>query len=389
MPIRSFERCSKLLASNLTSQVNAMKYLGDADYQHGSPSRLGVLMVNLGTPDSTEVKDVRRYLKQFLSDPRIVEVPRVLWWLILNGVILRIRPAKTAEAYKSVWDENEGSPLMSISRKQSDALATQLGSGLHAEVELAMRYGNPSVADALNRLREKNVRRLLVLPMYPQYSGSTVASVFDEVTAKLSKLRWIPECRFINQYFDEQSYIDALALSVEAHWQQHGKPQQLIMSYHGIPQRYRTNGDPYFCQCQATSRLLADRLQLSDDQFQVVFQSRFGKEPWLQPYCDETLKSLPAKGVRDIQVICPGFSADCLETIEEIDEENKEYFIEAGGEKFSYIPALNEQAMHIDMMSALIERHCKGWPEAEKLDVNNEAALTASRERALALGAIA
>lgn len=366
-----------------------MKYLGDADYQHGTASKLGVLLVNLGTPDSTEVKDVRRYLKQFLSDPRIVEVPRALWWLILNGVILRIRPAKTAEAYASVWDEKEGSPLLSISRKQAGALDTHLRGGLSAEVELAMRYGNPSVADALDRLRAKNVRRLIVMPMYPQYSGSTVASVFDEVTAKLSRLRWIPECRFINQYFDEPSYIEALANSVEAHWQQHGKPQQLVMSYHGIPQRYRTKGDPYFCQCQATSRLLADRLQLSEDQFQVVFQSRFGKEPWLQPYCDETLKALPAKGIKNIQVICPGFSADCLETIEEIDEENKEYFMEAGGEQFSYIPALNEQPLHIDMMKQLIERHCQGWPEAQNADINNEASLAASRERALALGATA
>lgn len=371
-----------------------MKYLGDSDYQHGSPSRLGVLLVNLGTPDSTQVKDVRRYLKQFLSDPRIVEVPRVLWWLILNGVILRIRPAKTAEAYKSVWDEKDGSPLMSISRKQAVALAATLDAetspeGINAEVELAMRYGNPSVADALTRLRKKNVRRLVVLPMYPQYSGSTVASVFDEVTAQLSKLRWIPECRFINQYFDDAGYIDALAKSVEAHWQQHGKPQQLILSYHGIPERYRTKGDPYFCQCQATSRLLADRLQLSEDQFQVVFQSRFGKEPWLQPYCDETLKALPSKGIKHIHVICPGFSADCLETIEEIDEENREYFIEAGGEQFSYIPALNDQAMHIDMISKLIERHCQGWPEANREDINNEVVLAASRERALALGATA
>jgi len=363
-----------------------MKYLGDPDYQHGSPSRLGVLMVNLGTPDSTEVKDVRRYLKQFLSDPRIVEVPRALWWLILNGVILRTRPAKTAEAYQSVWDEQEGSPLLSISKKQSSALNDKLATGLNAKVVLAMRYGNPSVADALSELRRANVRRLIVLPMYPQYSGSTVASVFDEVTDQLSKLRWLPECRFINQFFDEQNYIDALAKTVEQHWQQHGKPQQLIMSYHGIPQRYRTAGDPYFCQCQATSRLLADRLQLTENDFQVVFQSRFGREPWLQPYCDETLKSLPAKGIKNIQVMCPGFSADCLETIEEIDEENKEYFMEAGGEHFSYIPALNDQPAHIDMLAALVERHCQGWPEAEQLDINNEDALAASRARAMALG---
>jgi len=364
-----------------------MKYLGDEDYQHGSPSRLGVLLVNLGTPDSTDVKDVRRYLKQFLSDPRIVEVPRTLWWLILNGVILRLRPKKTAEAYASVWDDEEGSPLLSISRKQTAALASKLEETLKAKVVLAMRYGNPSVADALTELRKANVRRLVILPMYPQYSGSTIASVFDEVAAKLSELRWIPECRFINQYFDEQGYIEALAHSVEQHWQQHGKPDQLIMSYHGIPQRYRTKGDPYFCQCQATSRLLVDRLQLSEDQFQVVFQSRFGREPWLQPYCDETLKSLPGKGIKNIQVICPGFAADCLETIEEIEEENREYFIEAGGTEFSYIPALNSQPMHIDMMASLITRHSLGWPETEQVEVNNKQALQASRERALALGA--
>jgi len=364
-----------------------MKFIGESDYQHGSPSKLGVLLVNLGTPDSTDVADVRRYLKQFLSDPRIVEVPRLLWWLILNGVILRIRPRKTAEAYQSVWDEQEGSPLLSISKKQTAALELTLADELNAKVTLGMRYGNPSVASALTELRHANVRRLLVLPMYPQYSGSTVASVFDEVTQQLSRLRWLPECRFVNQYFDERSYIEALATSVNTHWQQHGKPQQLIMSYHGIPERYRKSGDPYFCQCQATSRLLAERLQLSADEYQVVFQSRFGKEPWLQPYCDETLKSLPAKGVTHINVICPGFSADCLETIEEINEENREYFLNAGGKHFSYIEALNDQPAHIEMLSSLVNRHCSGWPEAEQLDVNNKDLLAASKQRATALGA--
>ena len=250
-----------------------------------------------------------------------------------------------------------------------------------------MRYGNPSVSDALTELREAKVRRLVVLPMYPQYSGSTVGSVFDEVSNKLSRLRWLPETRFINQYFDEQGYIDALAQSVQNHWQQHGQPQQLVMSYHGIPQRYRTKGDPYFCQCQATSRLLAEKLQLSSDQYQVVFQSRFGREPWLQPYCDETLKTLPGKGIKNINIICPGSAADCLETIEEIDEENREYFMEAGGENFSYIPALNDQTPHIEMMTSLINRHIQGWPEAEKKDINQQSDLQASKERALALGA--
>ncbi len=364
-----------------------MKYLGDSDYQHGSPSRLGVLLVNLGTPDSTEVPDVRRYLKEFLSDPRIVEVPRALWWLILNGVILRVRPAKTAEAYKSVWDEKEGSPLLSISKKQATALGAKLSTTNNAKVVLAMRYGNPSIADALTELRRANVRRLIILPMYPQYSGSTVGSVFDEVARQLSKLRWLPECRFINQYFDENNYIEALAQTTREHWQQHGRAQQLVMSYHGIPQRYRTSGDPYFCQCQATSRLLADALQLKDDDYRVVFQSRFGREPWLQPYCDETLKKLPAEGIKSINVICPGFAADCLETIEEIDEENREYFMHAGGEEFSYIPALNDHAAHIDMLASLIERHSGGWPEALRIDVNKSEVLAASRQRAMALGA--
>lgn len=364
-----------------------MKYLGEPDYQHGSNSRLGVLLVNLGTPDSTQVPDVRRYLKQFLSDPRIVELPRPLWWIILNGIILRTRPAKTAEAYQSVWDKKEGSPLLSISKKQTAALHSELSQSLNAHVVLGMRYGNPSVADALAELRAAKVRRLVILPMYAQYSGSTVASVFDEVYRELSRLRWIPECRFINQFFDEPGYIDALAESVKAHWQQHGKPQELVMSYHGIPQRYRNSGDPYFCQCQATSRLLANKLQLAASEYRVVFQSRFGKEPWLQPYCDETLKSLPGQGIKSINIICPGFSADCLETIEEIDEENREYFIEAGGEDFSYIPALNEQPVHIKMLAGLIERHCKGWPESENININDQARLDASRERALALGA--
>lgn len=363
-----------------------MKYLGDADYQHGSPSRLGVLLVNLGTPDSTEVPDVRRYLKQFLSDPRVVEVPRALWWLILNGVILRLRPKKTAEAYKSVWTD-EGSPLMTISKNQTKALEQKLANVSGARVVLGMRYGNPSVASAIAELREAKVRRLVVLPMYPQYSGSTVASVFDEVTRELSKLRWLPEVRFINQYFGEDSYITALAESVKAHQSQHGKPQKLVMSYHGIPERYRNSGDPYFCQCQATSRLLATKLNLDAEDFMVVFQSRFGREPWLQPYCDKTLEKLPEQGIKNIQVICPGFSADCLETIEEIDEENREIFEEAGGEQFSYIPALNDQAIHIEALSTLIAKHTQGWPESDNIDINNEQDLASAKGRALAMGA--
>lgn len=365
-----------------------MKYIGEADYQHGTRSRLGVLLVNLGTPDDTSTPSVRRYLKQFLSDPRVVEVPRLLWWLILNVVILRIRPSRTAEAYKTVWDENTGSPLLDIARKQTDALTQLLPDYLpgNATVALAMRYGNPSVESALAELRAANVRRLVVLPLYPQYSGSTVASVFDEVTRQLTHVRWIPELRFINQYFDHADYIDALAASVRHSWEANGKPQRLIMSFHGIPERYRNNGDPYFCQCQATARLLATKLSLSTDQYQVVFQSRFGREPWLQPYCDKTMEVLPQQGVKNVDVICPGFSADCLETIEEINEENREIFMEAGGERFHYIPALNSQADHIKSLCSLVKQHVQGWPEAAGDSVSDEQ-LSDSARRAIAMGA--
>ncbi len=366
-----------------------MKYIGEPDYRHGTSAKLGVLLVNLGTPDDTSVKSVRKYLKQFLSDPRVVEVPRALWWLILNGIILRFRPSRTAEAYKTVWDEESGSPLLSIAKQQTTAMSEHLPSLFHGNVtvELAMRYGNPSVESALTRLRESNVRRLVVLPLYPQYSGSTVASVFDEVTSQLKRIRWIPELRFINQYFDDPAYIEALADSVRESWRQRSQPQRLVMSFHGIPERYRNNGDPYFCQCQATARLLAETLNLQADQYQVVFQSRFGREPWLQPYCDKTLESLPSQGVKSIDVICPGFAADCLETIEEINEENREIFMHAGGEAFHYIEALNASASHIKCLSDIVRQHAMGWPETTENYVIDEQTLSQSRERALALGA--
>ena len=371
-----------------------MKYIGEPDYQHGSESKLGILLVNLGTPDDTSVPAVRRYLKQFLSDPRVVEVARPLWWLILNGIILRIRPSRTAKAYETVWDKETGSPLLSIGKKQASAIQQEVSNYFTdtPHVALAMRYGNPSVESALQEFRATNVRRLLVVPLYPQYSGSTVASVFDDVTASLKKIRWIPETRFINQYFDDPNYIEALAESVKESWQSNGQAQRLVMSFHGIPQRYRTSGDPYFCQCQATARLLAEKLSLASDQYQVVFQSRFGREPWLQPYCDKTLEALPSQGVKSVDLICPGFSADCLETIEEINVENREIFMEAGGSKFHYIEALNDRSTHINSLCQLIQKHTMGWPEStgqtiEVAPLNDAAELAKSRERALALGA--
>ena len=371
-----------------------MAYIGEPDYQHGSASRLGILLVNLGTPDDTSTASVRRYLNQFLSDPRVVEVPRALWWLILHGVILRFRPSRTAEAYKTVWDPESGSPLLSIGLKQADQLRNHLQQALpETKVELAMRYGNPSIEASLAKFRESGVRRMLVLPLYPQYSGSTVASVFDEVTRQMTKIRWIPETRFINQYFDHPGYIQALAESVTDSWQTNGKPQRLVMSFHGIPQRYRNSGDPYFCQCQATARLLAEKLKLDSSEYRVVFQSRFGREPWLQPYCDKTMEKLPSEGIKHIDLICPGFSADCLETIEEINVENREIFMHAGGEKFHYIEALNDRSAHIHSLAAIVHQHISGWPESDNripdpvAPVNDPQLLQGSRERAIAMGA--
>lgn len=345
-----------------------MKYTGINDYRHGTPEKLGILMVNLGTPDAPQTAPVRRYLKQFLSDPRIIEMPRWLWMLILHGVILRIRPAKSAEAYREVWSDTEGSPLLGNSKKQAAALQESLQTrfGEDVVVELGMRYGSPSVDDALTALEQQNVRRLVVLPMYPQYSGTTTASVFDEVASRLQRTRWLPELRFINQYCSEPEYIAALADSVRKSWDEKGRSELLVTSYHGIPKRYLTNGDPYHCQCHLTTRLLREELDLSPDEVKVVFQSRVGREEWLRPYCDETMKELPTQGVRSIDVMSPAFSADCLETLEEIEGENREYFIENGGEKFNYIPCLNDSASHITFFTNLITRHTQGWPETDE-----------------------
>ncbi len=344
-----------------------MKYLGQSDYNHANPERMGVLVANLGTPDAPQTPEVRRYLRQFLSDPRIIELPRWLWKPLLHGVILRVRPPKSAEAYRSVWSDTEGSPLLSISRKQCAALEQTLQQrfGDNVVAALGMRYGSPSIDEALTSLEQQHVRRLIVLPMYPQYSGTTTASVFDAVAQRLQKTRWLPELRFINQYVDEEKYIDALAQSVRRSWAEHGQGELLVTSYHGIPKRYLTNGDPYHCQCHKTTRKLRDKLELPEERVKVVFQSRVGKEPWLKPYCDETMKQLPGDGHKSIDVICPGFSADCLETIEEINEENREYFEEAGGERYHYIPCLNDDEIIIEGLADLVARHAGGWPDVE------------------------
>lgn len=343
-----------------------MKYKGRPHYRHDEPDRTAVLIVNLGTPDAPTPKALHRYLKEFLWDPRVVEVPRPLWWLILNGVILRFRPRRSAKAYATVFTD-QGSPLLIHTRNQAEALAGKLAEQGRGDliVDHAMRYGNPSIPSVLDSLFERGVRRLLVLPMYPQYSGSTTASTFDAISADFQRRRWLPDFRFISHYHDQPAFIDAAANRIQAHWESHGRADRLLFSYHGIPLRYLLNGDPYHCECFKTSRLIAEALGLSDDEYLTTFQSRFGREEWLKPYTDETLKALPGKGVKAVQVFCPGFSADCLETIEEIGEENRDYFLEAGGERYEYISALNDRPEHIEALAALVNDNLAGWAPQE------------------------
>ena len=360
-------------------------YLGTPDYAHGTPARTGVLLVNLGTPDEPTTSAVRRYLAEFLWDPRVIEQPRALWWLILHGIILRTRPAKSAHAYQKVWTPG-GSPLLVESRALTDGLAAKLRDrfGDRVRVELAMSYGNPSITNALERLRAANVQRLLVLPMYPQYSSTTTASIFERVTTELGRWRWIPELRMVNQYWEDETYIAAIADSIEAHWQTQGR-KHLLFSFHSIPKRYFLAGDPYHCFCQGTARAVAERLGLAAGEWSIGFQSRFGREEWLRPYVDLLLHEYAHAGPKQVTVVCPGFAADCLETIEEINMQNREAFLSHGGEAFDYVPCLNSSPAHVALYERIVLTHARGWPEIEGRD--DSAALPKSRERALALGA--
>lgn len=341
--------------------------MSQSDFHHDQPDRTGILLVNLGTPDAPDRASVRRYLKEFLWDPRVVEGPRLPWWLVLNLVILNTRPAKSAKAYQKIWTE-QGSPLLTISHQQETALATLLHERRGDDICLAlgMRYGSPSIRDGLEQLRKAGARRVLVLPLYPQYSATTTSSIFDEVTRQLRQWRWLPELRFINHYHDEPAYITALAESIGAWRSEHGEADHLLLSFHGIPQEYFENGDPYFCECHKTGRLLAASLGLKSDQWTLSFQSRLGPRQWLQPYTDKTLEQLAQAGTRSVQVVCPGFSADCLETLEEVAMENREVFLAAGGERYEYIPCLNDQPAHIEMLAGLIERHMEGWSGSDE-----------------------
>ncbi|MBD3610390.1 MAG: ferrochelatase [Gammaproteobacteria bacterium] len=330
------------------------KYLANNTNQ---PETVGILLTNLGTPDAPTTSALRRYLKQFLWDPRVVELPRVLWWLILHFIVLVFRPAKSARAYQSIWSK-EGSPLLVISQRQREAVEKVLQAkyGDHIKVALGMRYGNPSIASALTTLQQHNATKIIVLPLYPQYSSATTGSTYDAVSQVMSRWRTVPELHFIDSYYDHDALISALANSVK----QSGKLEtsdKLIFSYHGMPEHTRRSGDPYYEHCQKTSQLLANKLGLGADQWLMTFQSRFGKAEWIKPYTDKTLMALPSEGVTSIAIMCPGFSADCLETLEEIQEENRDYFLAAGGKEYHYIPALNENDEHIACLSAIIARY--------------------------------
>lgn len=356
-----------------------MRFKGSENFSHKQPEKLGVLVTNLGTPDAPTTSALRRYLAEFLSDPRVVEVPRPIWWMILHGIILRIRPSRSAKAYAGVW-QPEGSPLLLHTAKQAEGIRESLKKkyGQDIVVGFAMRYGNPSIPKVLDQMQEQGVRKLLVVPLYPQYSASTSASTFDAIAKDFMGRRWLPDFRFVSHYPDYPPYIEAMARHIEAHWANHGRNDKLILSYHGVPLKYLQKGDPYHCECHKTSRLLAERLGLSTEDYLTTFQSRFGREEWLKPYTDHTLKALPDQGVKSIDVFCPGFSADCLETIEEINEENREYFMEAGGQAFSYIPALNATPGHIDALVKLIEENLQGWT----LPNNQTEELEARKQRA-------
>ena len=365
------------------------QFQGSRDFNHTNAACTGILITNLGTPKAPTTPAVRRYLAEFLSDPRVVETPRWLWQLILHGVILRIRPARAAKAYQKVWTE-QGSPLLAFSQQlvaKLQSQATQVFPG-PVRIELAMRYGQPSIEAGLQALRKANAQRILIFPLYPQYSATTTATTFDAVSKVLRRWRWLPELRMINHYHDHPAYIRAISESIRSHWQQHGQMERLLMSFHGLPERYLHEGDPYFCECHKTARLVAETLQLDDTQWQLSFQSRFGREEWLKPYTDKTLEEWGQQGVKSIQVISPGFSMDCLETLEEIAMEDRHIFLEAGGQEYQYIPALNAEARHIEMLFELIRQHTAGWPETDAaLTRQDEAALLLRQQRAQALGA--
>ncbi|GAB2181966.1 ferrochelatase [Denitratisoma sp. agr-D3] len=339
------------------------RFAPEPDFRHGTPGKTAVLLVNLGTPAAPTAPALRQYLKQFLSDPRVVEIPRLLWWPILHGIILNLRPAKSAKKYAAIWQQ-EGSPLQVHTEKQATLLRGLLGQRGRQDllVDWAMRYGQPSIPAVLDRLKAKGANRILVVPLYPQYAAATTASVMDEVADWLKTVRSQPELRAVHHYHDQPGYIAALAQSVRDYWAINGRPDKLVMSFHGLPRRSLDLGDPYYCECQKTGRLLAEALGLGQEQYAVTFQSRFGKAKWLEPYTQPSLEALGKAGTQRVDVICPGFVADCLETLEEIALECKAAFLAAGGKTFHYIPCLNERPDGIAALADLVQEHLAGWP---------------------------
>ena len=360
----------------------ADRFASEPAFHHGQPSKTGVLWCNLGTPQAPTAKALRTYLAEFLSDPRVVEIPRLIWLPILHGIILRIRPAKSAAKYASIWTK-EGSPLLTGTIKQADGLQSRLPAAQFL-VRAAMRYGSPSVAEVLDDMRAQGVTRLLVLSAYPQYSATTTASVWDAVTTWMTRHRNLPEMRWVKHYHDHPAYIQALANRVKRHWETSGRQAHLVMSFHGVPQRTLELGDPYHCECHKTGRLLAQALGLSKGQYTVTFQSRFGKAKWLEPYTEPTVRQLAERGVQSVDVICPGFVCDCLETLEEIAMEVRSAFLQCGGKDFGYIECLNDDPQWLDALAQITHNHLSGWSDHQ---AQGHPELQQERELALAMGA--
>jgi ferrochelatase len=355
-------RASGIVPHRSSEHFPRMRYRIPSEQRPAESAHLGVLLVNSGTPASLATRDVRHFLKGLLSDPRVVELPRALWLPILYGFILPFRPARVARKYERIWTE-EGSPLVAISTRLRSELTRALAQRLSGRisVEIGMLYSPPSVGDALRTLSDAGAEQLLVVPLFPQYSGATTGAVHDGVSRELSGWRRVPQLRYVGDYHDDAGYIEALRVSVAEQWAVHGRTSHLVMSFHGIPLRYTEAGDPYFRRCQETARRLAAALGLGEDEWTAAFQSRFGAAEWLKPYTIDFISGLPRRGVSDITVVCPGFAVDCLETLEEIAIENRDAFMAAGGRKFLYVPALNARPAHAQVLADLIARNGQGW----------------------------
>ncbi len=357
-------------------------------YRHGTQPRVGVLLVNLGTPAAPTARAFRPYVKQFLSDPRVIEIPKLIWWPILNLIILNTRPKKSAAKYAMIWTP-EGSPLRVYTERQAKLLAGYLGEQIKAplSVDYAMRYGKPSIEERIHAMTAEGCDRILLVPLYPQYSASTTATVFDATFDVLKKMRNPPALRTVKHFHDDPAYIQALKANVQRYWSENGRPDLLVISFHGIPRFALDRGDPYHCECHKTGRLLAEALGLPPEKYRVTFQSRFGQAEWLKPYTSETLEELGRAGTRRVDVVCPGFVADCLETLEEIGIEGKSTFLYAGGQEYHSIPCLNDRSDWIHALTGLVATQLAGWVDTGFDPKAAALANAATRERALALGA--